>query len=179
MRPKQFEFWHRSQAETYAKKGRGLPLKRIRALASFVVVCAIAWIYFFLQFSSHQITTLDEFERYLQGEDLYRKYEVTRITWDCNKLQTQFNEKYLNTASRRIEHNGNSLVFTKSKLTHEAFKNWIEAAQHSLSFGQERQIKNPANLMSALIVRLFDRFEFRSGNLHHIIANEFVQKCES
>ena len=178
--PKQFEWWRRreAEAEARAKKGRRLPPERIRALASAVVVGAIAWVYFYLQFGSHQIATLDEFERYLQGEDLYRKYEVTRITWDCDRLQSQFEEKYLNTVRRRIARDGNAVVFTKSELAPEAFERWIKEAQYSLSFGQERQISNPANLMPALIVRLFDRFEFRSGDLRDNVANDFEPRCE-
>ncbi|MBG05844.1 MAG: hypothetical protein CMM59_17415 [Rhodospirillaceae bacterium] len=121
---------------------------------------------------------MDEFERYLQGEDLYRKYEVTRITWDCDRLQSQFEEKYLNTVRRRIARDGNAVVFTKSELAPEAFERWIKEAQYSLSFGQERQISNPANLMPALIVRLFDRFEFRSGDLRDNVANDFEPRCE-
>jgi len=179
-RPKQFEWWRRreAEAEERAKKGRRLPPERIRALVSAVIVGAIAWVYFYLQFGSHQIGTLEEFERYLQGEDLYRKYEVTRITWDCGPLRTQFETKYLNTVRQRITRDGNAVVFTKSGLDPAAFELWVDEAQHGLRFGQERRIANSANLMPALIVRLFDRFEFRSGELHHVVPNEFEPRCE-
>lgn len=168
-----------AEAKERSNKRRWKQPKQIRAVASAVVFGSIAWIYFYVQFGSHQIQSLEEFEQYLQGENIYQKYDVVRITWDCDSLRTQYQQKYLDKAQHKITQDGNTLVLVKPALTSKEFEQWMEQARRNLRFSQEQRITSPTNLTPALIVRLFDKFEFKTDEISRTIINNYDRKCDS
>lgn len=177
--PKQFEWWRRREREAAANAGKArmLPRERVRALASAVVLGAIAWTYFYTTYGSHHIVSLDEFERYLQGEDLYRKYEVSRLSWDCEGLRSQFDTRYLADGDRRISRDKQFLVFSRGGLDRESFDDWTRLAQKRLAFGHVRKVTNEAMLVPAMMVRLFPAFRFETDEYSRNVANKFSSKC--
>mgnify|MGYP001158349462 CR=1 FL=1 len=62
--------------------GKACILKRdrIRALMAAVALDSIAWTGFYWTYGNQQITSLDEFSSYLNGEDFYRKYGIYNLT---------------------------------------------------------------------------------------------------
>ena len=179
--PKQFEWWRRREREAAANAGKArlLPRERVRSLASAVVLGAIAWTYFYSTYGSHQIVSLDEFERYLQGEDLYRKYEVSRLSWDCEGLRSQFTKRYLADGDRRISRDREFLVFSRAGLDQKAFNDWTRIAQRRLAFGHVRKVTNEAMLVPAMMVRLFPAFRFESDEFSRDVPNRFNSKCNN
>ena len=132
-----------------------------------------------MTYGSHQITSLDEFESYLQGENLYQKYEVIHLNWDCRKLRSQFDERYISHSKSRIRRENETLIFIKPDLDGSDFNQWSQNALHHLSFGQVQKIDNKAKLVPAMMVRLFTSFRFRSGHLIKDVKNNFTNKCTS
>ena len=178
---KQSEWMRRrlAQLKERSNRKRWKPPKQIRAIVSTVIFGSIAWIYFYIQFGSYQIQSLEEFERYLQGENLHQKYDVMRITWDCGSLRTQYQRKYLEKVQKNIIQNGHTLVLTRPALSSTEFEQWIEQAQKNLDFSRERRVTSPTNLTTALIVRLFNKFEFKTDKFSRTIINDYYQKCDT
>jgi hypothetical protein len=177
--PKQFGWWRRREQEAaaQAQRGRMLSPQRLRALASAVIIGAIAWSYFYTTFGSHEIASLEEFSGYLRGEDLYRKYEVSRLTWDCKALRAEFDARHLTSADRRISRDGSVLVFARANLSGEEFDRWIVTAKSSLALGHIRKVEMDAMLVPAMMVRLFPTFRFVSGDRVEEVTNPFDSRC--
>lgn len=177
--PKQFGWWRRRDQERAAnqKRGRSLSPDRLRALASAAIVGGVAWTFFYWTYGNHEITSLTEFERYLQGENLYRKYEVSRLSWDCDALRSQFEAQYLNARRQRIAREDQVLIFSRSGLDQDGFTKWIETGTQRLAYGHARIVENQAMLVPAMMVRLFRKFRFVSGDLVQEVRNEFDGKC--
>lgn len=177
--PKQFGWWRRRELEAATQKGKGrrLPAERLRALMAAAVFGGIAWTGFYWTYGSHRIASLAEFANYLRGEDLYRKYEVTNLKWDCEALRRQFDAQYLSTADSRIDREDKTLIFYKSGLNGAEFEKWTSTAEERLRFGHARQVDNDAMLVPAMMVRLFSDFRFESGNFARDVKNTFNSKC--
>ena len=176
---KQFGWWRRREREAaaQAKQGRVLSPQRLRALASAVIIGAIAWSYFYTTFGSHEIVSLEEFSGYLRGEDLYRKYEVSRLTWDCKALRSEFDAQHLTNADRRISRDDNVLVFARANLSGQEFDSWIVTAKRSLALGHIRKVEKDTMLVPAMMVRLFPKFRFVSGDRVQEVTNPFDSRC--
>ena len=177
--PKQFGWWRRREHEAEARRvrGRRLSPERLRALASAAVIGIIAWTAFYWTYGSHRITDLDEFGRYLRGEDLYQKYEVSRLTWDCEGLRMQFDAEYLNDTPQRMFREDDTLVFLNDRLGEDEFAKWVEQATQHLAYGHVRVVTNDAMLVPAMMVRLFTQFRFESGDIVRDVRNRFDSKC--
>ncbi len=179
--PKQFERRRKREhlAASSAGKAQLLPRERVRDLVIATVLGIIAWTYFYSTFGSHQIVSLHEFERYLQGENLYRKYEVSRLSWDCEGLRSQFVERYLADSEGRISRDRDFLVFSKSGLDQKAFNGWTRVARRQLALGHVQKVTNEAMLVPAMMVRLFPAFRFESDEFSRDISNKFNSKCNA
>jgi len=154
-----------------------VPRKRFKELAIAGIVGVVAWTSYYLTYGSYQISSLDEFESYLRGENLYRKYDVFRIVLDCEELRTQFDKRYLAIDQNRIKREQNSLIFMRENIGREAFDAWTKTAVQNLSFGQARKVKNAAFLKSAMMVRLFPEFRFETDQFSHTLRNDLSPKC--
>lgn len=141
------------------------------------LIGAIAWTAFYWTLGDHRIERLDELVRYLKGEDLYRKYEVSRITWDCPGLRRQFAATYIADRPDRMAIDGSILIFRQTNLDPAEFDAWIEGAQQQLAFGTIRKVESDGALLPALMVRLFTDFRFESGGHVETVRNEFGNKC--
>jgi len=154
-----------------------LPRQRIKELAIAGVIGTIAWTSYYLTYGSYRIVSLDEFENYLRGENLYRKYDVFRVTWDCKQLRAQYDKRYLINTDKRIRREEHKLIFASKNMEREAFDAWTGTALQNLSFGHTREIKNAAFLQSAIIVRLFPIFRFETDQFSHEVRNDFSSQC--
>jgi hypothetical protein len=179
MEPKQFGSWRRREQEAISHQGkmRTLPLERIRALMVAVVLGGVAWTGFYWTYGKHQITSLDEFSSYLKGEDLYRKYEISNLTWDCKTLRVQFDAQYLSKTNGRIRRENKTLIFSKKGLDEAGLKTWSAVAVKRLTLKQARKVENDAMLVTAMMVRLFPSFRFQSGKFVRDVKNIFGSKC--
>lgn len=178
-KPKQFGWWRRRKQEAIDRQGktRSLPRERIRALMAAVALGGIAWTGFYWTYGNHRITSLDEFSNYLRGEDLYRKYDISNLTWDCEALRVQFDARYLSATNDRIGREDKTLIFSKKGLDEDALKAWSVIAEKRLALGQTRKVENDAMLVTAMMVRLFPSFRFQSGELMRNVKNKFGSKC--
>jgi len=176
----QFMWWRRREEEAANRPtGRFLSRERVKSLGIAVLLAAVGWIGFYWTLGSHRIVGIDEFVRYLKGEDLYRKYEVARVTWDCAGLREQFDMTYLVKAKGRMARENSTLVFVRGGLDRNGFETWVRGANRKLAFGKVRRVDNEGVLIQAMIVRLFTRFRFESGELVRIVQNDFSNKCRS
>ena len=155
-----------------------LPRERVRDLVVAAVLGVIAWTYFYSTFGSHQIVSLHEFERYLKAKT-YRKYEVSRLSWDCEGLRSQFVERYHADSEGRISRDRDFLVFSKAGLDQKAFNDWTRVASRQLAFGHVQKVTNEAMLVPAMMVRLFPAFRFESDEFSRDISNKFNSKCNA
>ena len=177
-KPRQFAWWRRREVPTAAvPQGRVISPTRARALLSAAIVGVVAWMIFYSTMGNYRIERLDEFAHYLRGEDLYRKHEVSRISWDCDGLRRQFASQYIADRADQLEQDDERLVFRRPDLTDSAFTTWVDGAMGQLAFGKARRVENEGTLVPAMMVRLFHEFRFESGDLSRTIANDFNNKC--
>ena len=177
--PKQFGWWRRREREAINRHGKSriLPRDRIRALMSAVALGGIAWTGFYWTYGNHQITSLDEFSSYLKGEDLYRKYDISNLTWDCEALRVQFDARYLSETNDRMGREDKTLIFSKKGLDETGLEKWSAVAVKRLALGQARTVENDAMLVTAMMVRLFPSVRFQSGAFVRDVKNKFGSKC--
>lgn len=177
-KPRPFVWWRRRAAEAArVPEGRFISRERVRALGSAGLVGVVAWTFFYYTLGNHRVEQLDEFARYLKGEDLYRKYEVSRITWNCESLRQQFAEAHIAKYPDRMARDGQTLVFRRGGLDRQGFGRWVDGAMQQLAFGKERKIEHDGALLPAMMVRLFDHFRFEGGALVETLPNDFSHRC--
>ena len=177
--PKPFGWWRRREREAINRHGtsRIIPRDCIRALMSAIALGGIEWTGFYWTYGNHQIMSLEEFFRYLKGEDLYRKYDISNLTWDCEALRVQFDARYLSETNDRIGREHKTFIFLKKSLDKTCLEKWGAVAVKRLALGQTRTLENDAMLVTAMMVRLFPSFRFQSGAFVSDVKNKFGSKC--